>query len=112
MQKLSNYNAKAIKLHRNLIAFTFSRHFYMILKAQKSPRKCIPLSILKIIVMFAFLTLCKQSNAFSLQNVRNKQILFLSSCHSVWPNEIKHLFRGNTHYLVDDGLHSLGISLP
>ena len=72
MQKLSNYNVKAIILRCNLIAFTFSRHFYMILKAEKSPRKCIPLSILKIIVIFAFLTLCKQSNAFSLQSVRKK----------------------------------------
>ena len=49
----------------------------MILKAQKSPRKCIPLSILKIIVIFAFLTLCKQSNAFSLQNVKKHRALFL-----------------------------------
>lgn len=77
MKKLSNYNVKAIKLHRNLIAFTFSRHFYMIIEAQKSPRKCIPLSILKIIVIFAFLTLCKQNNTFSLQSVRKTPSIIL-----------------------------------
>ena len=58
----------------------------MILEAQKSPRKCIPLSILKIIVIFAFLTLCKQINAFSLQSVKKYRALFLFyfSDSSVW----------------------------